>query len=44
MPFLVIRAISDSPYENNNNITFEEFLKISADMVSKFVEHFIEKI
>ncbi len=44
IPFLVIRAISDSPYEKNNNITFEEFLKISSDMVSKFIAEFIEKI
>ena len=44
IPFLVIRAISDSLYEEDNNITFEEFLKISSDMVSKFVEQFIEKI
>ena len=43
-PFLVIRAISDSPYEENNNITFEEFLKISSDMVSKFISQFIAKI
>lgn len=44
IPFLVIRAISDSPYEKNNNITFEEFLKISSDMVSRFIAQFIEKI
>ena len=44
VPFIVIRAISDSPYEENNNITFEEFLKISSDMVSRFVLQFLEKI
>lgn len=44
IPFLVIRAISDSPYEENNNITFEEFLKISSDMVARFVLHFLEKM
>ena len=44
VPFLVIRAISDSPYEDNNNITFEEFLKISSDMVARFVLQFLEKI
>lgn len=44
IPFLVIRAISDSPYEDNNNITFEEFLKISSDMVARFVLQFLEKI
>lgn len=44
VPFLVIRAISDSPYEKDNHITFEEFLKISSNMVSKFIEEFIGKI
>lgn len=44
VPFLVIRAISDSPYEKDNNITFEEFLSISSDMVSKFIVQFLNKI
>lgn len=44
IPFLVVRSISDSPYEKNNNITFEEFLRISSNMVSRFIEHFIDKI
>ena len=44
VPFLVIRAISDSPYEEDNNITFEEFLKISSDMVSKFVLQFLDEV
>lgn len=44
VPFLVIRAISDSPYEKDNNITFEEFLSISSDMVSKFIIQFLDKI
>ena len=44
IPFLVIRAISDSPYEKDNNITFEEFLKISSDMVSKFIIQFLDKM
>ena len=44
IPFLVIRAISDSPYEKNNNITFEEFLKISSHMVSRFIAQLIERI
>ncbi len=44
IPFLVIRAISDSPYEKDNHLTFEEFLKISSDMVSRFVEQFLGKI
>lgn len=44
VPFLVVRAISDSPYEEDNNITFEEFLKISSDMVSKFVLQFLNNM
>lgn len=44
VPFLVVRAISDSPYEQDNHLTFEEFLKISSDMVSKFVYEFLEKL
>ena len=45
IPFLVIRSISDSPNkEANNNITFDEFLKSSADVASKFLLELIEKI
>lgn len=44
IPFLVVRSISDSPYEKNNIITFEEFLRISSNMVSRFIEHFIDEI
>ena len=44
IPFLVIRSISDSPYEKDNHITHDEFLKISSNMVSKFIEQFLEKI
>lgn len=44
VPFLVIRAISDSPYDKDNHITFEEFLKISSDMVAQFILHFLSNI
>ena len=44
VPFLVVRAISDSPYEKDNHITFEEVLKNSSDMASKFVLQFLNKI
>ena len=44
IPFLVVRAISDSPYEKDNHITFEEFLKISSNMAAKFIEQFLNKI
>lgn len=44
VPFLVIRAISDSPYEEDNHITFDKFLKVSSDMAAKFIMEFIEMI
>ncbi len=44
IPFLVVRAISDSPYEKDNHITFDEFLKISSNMAAKFIMKFVEMI
>ena len=44
IPFLVIRSISDSPYEKDNHITYEEFLKISSNMAAKFIEQLLNKI
>ena len=44
VPFLVIRAISDSPYDKDNHLTYEEFLTISSNMASKFVEQFLKII
>lgn len=44
VPFLVVRAISDSPYDNNNHITFEEFLIISSNMAASFVVQFLNEI
>ena len=44
VPFLVVRAISDSPYDKDNHIDFEEFLKISSNMASKFVLQFINSL
>lgn len=44
IPFLVVRAISDSPYDKDNHITFEEFLKISSSMAAKFVEQLLNKL
>lgn len=44
IPFLVVRTISDSPYEKDNHITFDEFLKISSNMAAKFIIKFIEMI
>jgi adenosylhomocysteine nucleosidase len=44
IPFLVVRAISDSPYEKDNHITFDEFLKISSNMAAKFIIKFVEMI
>ena len=44
IPFLVVRSISDSPYEKDNQITFKEFLEISSHKASKFVLQFLKKI
>lgn len=44
IPFLVVRSISDSPYDEDNHVTFEEFLKISSDMAARFVEQFLKRI
>ena len=43
VPFLVVRSISDIP-NNNNKITYEEFLEESSKMVAKFLLSMIEKI
>ena len=44
VPFLVIRAISDSPYDEDNHIKFDDFLKISSSMAAKFIEEFLSKM
>lgn len=44
VPFIVVRSISDSIYEENNNITFDEFLNISSKMVSDFIIELLYKI
>ena len=45
VPYLVIRSISDSPNKNDNNkITYEEFLNISCEVVSKYLKEIINKI
>ena len=44
IPCLVIRSISDSPYEENNSLTFDEFLKISSSIVSEFTIQLLRKI
>ena len=43
VPFLVVRSVSDIP-NNNNKITYEEFLEESSKMVAKFLLSMIEKI
>lgn len=43
VPFLIIRSISDIP-NNNNTITYEEFLKISTIKVAEFMEKLIDKL
>lgn len=45
VPYLVIRSISDSPNQNDNNkITYEEFLEKSCKIVSNYLMEIIEKI
>lgn len=45
VPYLVIRSISDSPNQNDNNkITYEEFLEKSCKIVSNYLKEIIEKI
>ena len=44
IPFLVVRSISDSPYDKDNHITYEDFLKISSKMAAKFIEQFLNII
>ena len=41
IPVLVIRSISDTPYEDNNKITYEEFLKKSCVHVAKYLYNII---
>ena len=43
IPFLVLRSISDIS-NNDNVITYEEFLEISSNMVAKALLKIIEKI
>ncbi len=43
IPFLVLRSISDIP-NNDNVITYEEFLKTSSIKVAKVLKMFIERI
>ena len=45
VPYLVIRSISDSPNQNDNNkITYEEFLEKSCKIVSNYLMEIIGKI
>ena len=43
IPFLIIRSISDTP-NNDNAITFDEFLKMSSDKVADIMLKFIKKL
>ena len=44
IPFLVIRAISDSPNDVNNKLTYDEFLSISSKMVANFMVQILNKL
>jgi len=43
IPFLIIRSISDTP-NNNNKITYEEFLPLSCETVATVMEAIIKKL
>ena len=43
IPFLVLRAISDSPREDNNKVTYEEFLETSSKEIALFLNQYLEK-
>lgn len=42
-PFLVLRSISDTP-NNNNVITYEEFLKLSSKNIAQAMNDILEKL
>ena len=44
VPFIVIRSISDSIYEENNKMAYDDFLELSSNMVSDFVIKLLNKI
>ena len=45
IPFLVIRSISDSPNKNDNNkLTYDEFLEISSKKVCNYFLNILKKI
>ena len=41
IPFLVIRSISDSIYEKDNKMMYDEFLKISSSKVASYLKQII---
>lgn len=43
IPFLIIRSISDTP-NNDNAVTFDEFLKISSDKVAEVMMKLIKEL
>ncbi len=43
VPFLIIRSISDCP-NNKNEITYEKFLKLSAEKVAIFMKNLLKKL
>ena len=44
IPFLVIRSISDSPNEEDNKLTYDEFLKISSNKVANYLKDIINNL
>ena len=44
IPFLIVRSISDSPNNDNNKLTYEEFLKISSKKIANYIKELIINI
>ena len=43
IPFLILRSISDVP-NNNNKVTYEEFLEESTKIIAKVVNNLLKEL
>ena len=43
-PFVVIRALSDIPGNDDNHLSFEQFLDIAAAHSSRMVDHMLQTL
>lgn len=44
IPFLILRSISDVPNNNNNKVTYEEFLEESTKIIAKVVNNLLKEL